>query len=258
LGFAAREVVYHIIGLLAVQIALGDAKKESADKQGALALVADQPFGRTVLVVLAVGLAGYSLWRFSEALWGHVGEHDERKGVAKQLVSAGKGALYAVFCWKAISFVLSSSKADNKGSNGSQTEHSWTASVLGWPGGRFLVGVAGLAVAAGGLYLLWRGVTQKFEKKLDMSKMSRSTKRLTEVLGTVGSAARGAVFTLAGLLLIKAAFDFDPNEAQGLDGTLRAVAGQTHGQVLLLFAAVGLVVFGVYSFFEARYRKLHT
>src|SRR5690349_4894992 len=70
LGFVARGVVYIIIGILALKIATGDPKQESADKQGALAIVARQPFGEVILVILAIGLGGYAAWRFSEAIWG--------------------------------------------------------------------------------------------------------------------------------------------------------------------------------------------
>jgi hypothetical protein len=257
LGFVARGVVYLLIGILAVQIARGRPHGQSADKQGALAVVADQPFGRAVLVLLAVGMFGYALWRFSEAVWGRSDETDPKKRTVKRLSSAGKGVIYAAFGVTAISFAASSSKAAAKGSNGSQTEHSRTATLLGWPGGRVLVAAAGLAVVAGGLYLVWRGIKQKFEKKLNVAQMSPNVRRAAEVLGTVGTAARGAVFVLAGLLLVKAAVDFNPNEAQGIDGTLRKVAEQSHGQVLLIIAGIGFAIFGLYSFVEARYRNLH-
>lgn len=128
--------------------------------------------------------------------------------------------------------------------------------VLGWPGGRVLVFAAGVAVIAGGCYLAFRGVTRKFEKHLAMGEMSATMKRLCTVLGTVGVAARGVVFALLGALLVKAAVAFDPNEAEGLDGTLRTIASRRYGTVLLLLAAVGLLAFGAYSFVEAKFRRL--
>src|SRR4051812_35146598 len=70
LGFVGRGVVYIIIGILAIQIATGDNGGQEADKQGALQAIADKPFGEVLLLLLAVGLAGYALWRFSEAIWG--------------------------------------------------------------------------------------------------------------------------------------------------------------------------------------------
>lgn len=257
-GFVARGIVYLIIGVLAAKIAFGDPQGETADKEGALAVVADQPFGRSLLVVMAIGLAGYALWRFTEAAWGKRDETDEKKRGAKRAASAGKGVLYAAFCATAISFLLADRDGGAQPNGGSVQEQTWTARMLGWPGGRGIVAMFGVTVVAGGLYLAYRGLTQKFEKRLETGRMSAGTRRATEVIGTVGSAARGVVFALAGLLLVKAAIDFSPSEAQGIDGTLRTVAARSHGQILLLLAAIGLGVFGAYSFIEARYRRLHT
>jgi len=251
LGFAGRGLIYIIIGVLAVQIALNHNAEENANRQGALQAIADKPLGKLLLVVLAIGLAGYVLWRFSEAIWGEQREADSKKRTAKRLASAGKGLVYAAFCASTVSVIAGSPANQDE-----QQQKTWTAKVLGWPGGRGIVVAVGLAVAAGGLYLAYRGVTRKFEKKLATGQMSPTTRTTERVLGTFGVTARGIVFALAGLLLVKAAADFDPNEAQGIDGTLRTIAARPYGQVLLIAAAVGLVAFGAYSFFEARYRQL--
>jgi len=251
LGFGGRGVIYVIIGVLAAQIALSDNSDENANRQGALQAIADKPLGKVLLVVLAIGLAGYVMWRFSDAIWGEKRETDAKKRTAKRLSSAGKGLVYAAFCASTISVIAGSGANQDE-----QTEKTWTAKVLGWPGGRGIVTVIGLAVVAGGLYLVYQGVTRKFEKKLATREMSPTTRTVERVLGTFGVAARGVVFALAGLLLVKAAADFDPNEAQGIDGTLRTIANRPYGQVLLILAAVGLVAFGAFSFFEARYRQL--
>jgi len=154
-----------------------------------------------------------------------------------------------------VSVLRGSSKSQT---NGNQQPKVWTARVLGWPGGQALVAAVGIAVVAGGCYLIFRGVTQKFEKKLETGRMSPATEKSAKVLGTIGVSARGAVFALAGALLIKAAVDYDPNQSQGIDGTLRVVAARAYGQILLVAAALGLIAFGFYSFVEARYRQLRT
>lgn len=251
LGFAARGLVYVVIGVLAVQIAAG-RRSQQADKQGALQAIADKPLGEVVLVVLAIGLAGYALWRFTEAIWGHASETEHSKRIAKRIGSAAKGLLYAAFCVTTISVLVGS----GGGGGGDRSQKHWTAKVLGWPGGRILVGLAGAAVIVGGAYMVYRGVTRKFEKKLDMARMGQGWHRVTEVLGTFGNTARGVVFGLIGMLLVKAAVDFRPDESQGIDGTLRTIAARPYGQVLLILAAVGLMAFGLYSFIEARYRRL--
>jgi len=251
-GFVARGAIYVIVGVLAVQVATGDNRAQEADKRGALQAIADKPFGEVLLVLLAFGLAGYALWRFSDAIWGKRDEDDEKKRTAKRLASAAKGALYGTFCVTTVALIA----GRGSGGGGEQQPKTWTARVMGWPSGRLLVGVAGAVVIVGGCYLVYRGVTRKFEKQLDESHMGEATRRIAPVLGLVGIAARGAVVALAGLLLVKAAVDFNPEEARGMDGTLRTIAAQPYGQVLLVIAAVGLGFFGLYSFVEARHRKL--
>ncbi len=259
LGFAARGVVYVVVGLLALQIAReGGGSEEEASKDGAIDEIASRSFGTALLWVLAAGLVGYVVWRLSEALWGKQDEEDEKKRTAKRLGSAAKAVLYAGFLASTVRFLLggSSSQSGGGGGGGREQETSLTARVLELPAGQLIVGAIGAAIVGGGGYLLYRGIAQKFEKHLDESQMSPGVERVVGAIGTIGMGARGIVFALAGLLVIKAAIDFDPEEARGLDGTLRVIAQQTYGQVLLGFAAFGVVCFGLYSLAEARYREL--
>ncbi|MCU1346633.1 MAG: putative integral rane protein, partial [Acidimicrobiia bacterium] len=224
LGLAGRGVIWVLIGVIAARLASGNNPNAEADRQGALRQLADQRFGEVVLVALAIGLAGYVLWRLSEAIWGYQHETDKKKRLGHRVSSVVKAIAYLAFLASVIS-VLRGSSSSKK--SGNQQPKVWTARVLGWPAGQTLVTIAGLVVIAGGCYLIYRGVTRKFEKKLEMGRMSESVRKATRVLGTFGVAARGAVFAAAGLLLVKAARDFDPNQTQGIDGTLRTVAAQT-------------------------------
>jgi hypothetical protein len=252
LGFCARGLVYVIVGVIALQIAFGTSSRgDEASKDGALREIAERPMGSVLLAVLAAGLAGYALWRATEALWGKRDEDDEAKRSAKRAGSAAKAVLYAGFCVSTIRFI-----ASGPPQGGDEQEQTLTARVLDWPAGQWLVGAVGVAIICGGLYLAYRGLAQKFEKRLDTSEMGPVTGAAVDVLGTVGMAAKGLVFGVAGFLLIKAAVDFDPDEATGVDGTLRTIAQQAYGQVLLTVTAIGLVAYGLYSFAEARYRQL--
>lgn len=258
LGFAARGVVYAVVGLIALHIAReGGRSQEEASKTGAIEEIASRSFGTALLWVLAAGLVGYILWRFSEALWGKRDEDDDKKRAAKRLGSAAKALLYTGFLLSTLQFLLDGSSSQGGGGGGSsEQESSATARVLELPAGQLIVGAIGAAIVGGGAYLLYRGFAQKFEKHLDESQMSPTVERVVGVVGTIGMAARGFVFGLAGLLVIKAAVDFDPDEARGLDGTLHLIAQQTYGQVLLGLAALGVICFGLYSMAEARYREL--
>ena len=256
LGFCARGVVYAIVGVIALQIALRSASGDlDASKEGALREIAERPFGRPLLVVLAIGLGGYVVWRASEAAWGKRDEDDEHKRTLKRAGSAAKALLYGAFLGSTVKFISGGPSQPAAGS-GQEREATLTARLLDLPAGQLMVGGVGLAIVGGGAYVLYRGIAQKFEKHLDIAAMGPVVGRVVDVVGTVGMAARGVVFGVAGYLLIRAAIDFDPDQATGLDGTLKAIARQTYGQVLLTVTAVGLIAYGLYSFAEARYRDL--
>lgn len=257
LGFCARGLVYVIIGVLAFQIARtgGSASGEEASKDGALREIAERSFGTALLAVLALGLAGYALWRFTDGLWGKRDEEDEAKRTAKRLLSIGKGALYTLLLVSTVRF-LANGPSEGQGGGADEGEQSLTAKALDLPAGQWIVGGIGAAIIGAGCYLVYRGAAQKFEKRLDTAKMGSLMGSAVEVVGTVGLIARGVVTGLAGFLLVKAALDYDPAKAVGLDGTLKAIAAQTYGQVLLTVTAVGVVAYGLYSFAEARYREL--
>lgn len=249
-GFAGRGLLYLTVAFLAVGISRGQGGGQ-ADKQGAVRALADTTYGSAILTVLVVGFAGFALWQAAEAAYGRRDEGDDTKRAAKRAASAGKALAYALLAVSTASVLLGS---DAQG--GGQQESTWTARVFELPGGRGLVGLAGLVIVGIGGWLLVRGVRRKFEKHLDTAAMPRRLRTVTAVGGTVGHAARGVVAALAGLLLIKAALDYDPQQAKGIDGTLRTIAEQPYGKLLLILAAVGLAAFGLFSFVEARYRRL--
>lgn len=257
LGLVARGVVYGVIGLIAVQIARRGSSESSASKDGALREIAERPFGRGLLLMLAVGLVGYALWRLSEAGWGKRDEDDEHKRTAKRLLSAGKALVYLAFFVSTLRFLGKGKSAGGSGgSQGDQQEESATATLLDLPAGQLLVGGTGVALIVGGGYVIYRGLAQKFQKRLDTSDMGPVMGRVVDVVGAVGLAARGLVFCLAGFVLVKAAWDYDPEKANGIDGTLKLIARQTYGGALLIVTAIGLLAYALYSFAEARYREL--
>ena len=253
-GFAARGLLYLTIAFLAVRIATGSSG-ETADKQGAVRALSDTSLGGILLVALLVGFVGMGLWRVAEAAWGKREEHDDKKRAVKRAGSAGKAVLYLALA-ASVGSVLLRGTGDTPAAG--QRESGWTAKVLDLPAGRLLVGLAGAAVVAVGVWFISRGLRQKFEKRLAMGAMPRWLRRAATIGGTLGHSARGVVAGLAGLLLIKAALDYDPQEAKGVDGTLRTIAAQPFGKALLLLAALGLAAFGLFSWVEAKYRRIDT
>jgi hypothetical protein len=131
-----------------------------------------------------------------------------------------------------------------------------TGGVLGWPGGQILVGIAGLIIIGVGLEQGYKGITKKFCEKSRTEQMSESVKRSFTALGVFGHLARMVVFALIGYFLVRAAIDYDPDKAIGLDGALAALRDASYGLFLLGIVAAGLIGFAAYSIADARYRKV--
>ena len=250
-GLVAKGVLYAVIGILAVKVALG-ARGADPDKEGALATIATQPFGKLLLGILAVGLAGYAVWRLSQGLLDRDDEGDGAKGLAKRLGNISKGVLYAVLC------VLTTLKlvgADTKSEGGTQEDRA-TADLLGLPLGRYLVFAAAAGFIVAALFNGYRAVTCNFRKKLETHRMSEAEETAATGVGILGHLARFVVFGLIGAFLAKAAWEFDPQEAAGLDAALYEVARQPYGGFLLGTLAVGLLAYALYCFVQARYRDV--
>jgi hypothetical protein len=144
------------------------------------------------------------------------------------------------------------------GSSSSQAgqQREMTARVMQHTGGRWLVGTVGVVIAVVGLALAWEGLRLKFMRYFPAGALRPGTRRLVEVLGWVGNIARGLVFAVVGTLVVIAAVRYQPSKAGGLDAALKTLRDRNDGQVILLAIAVGLMAFGVYGLFEARYRRV--
>ncbi|WP_434596979.1 DUF1206 domain-containing protein [Streptomyces sp. A5-4] len=251
-GFGARGVLYILIGLLALQIAFGESGGKTADRGGALAQLSEQPLGSVMLWVLGIGLAGMALWRLSEAIFGSAGA-DGRKP-RKRLFSLARFVFYGFVAYSVLAFA-SGDKGSGSGESDGQSEDV-TAKVFDFPGGRWIVAVGGLAIVGVGLWIGSRAALRKYHKHLRMSELTGRTRTAVDVTGVAGGIARGVVFAGVGGFAVKAAVDYEPDKAKGIDDTLHSFTQTPAGPWLLAVIAVGLVLFGVFSFAMARWRKI--
>lgn len=245
-GLAARGVIYVLIGWVAILVALGKTTQET-DQRGALQLLSGKPYGLVSLWLLGIGFAAYALWRLSEAAFGVT---VDGKKAGPRLKSLARAVVYASFAVTTFS-VISGSKGSQAGQ-----EQDWSAKVMSHPGGRWAVGLAGAVVLVVGVVLVIEGLRRTFVKYLRTGDMSPRTQRLVVRLGVIGTVARGLVFALAGVLVIDAAVTYQPAKAGGLDTALNTLRDQSFGEVALIAAAVGLIIFGAYGLCEARWRKV--
>jgi Domain of Unknown Function (DUF1206) len=246
-GLAARGIIWVLIGWVAISIALGHSSHQ-ADQQGALQMLAGEPFGLVLLWLLGIGFAGYALWRLSEAAFGVAGEGT---GAGPRLKSLARAVIYAFFAYLTFEIIA------GHHSNQTRKEQDLTAKLMhDGAGGRWLVGIAGAIIVVVGIALIAEGIRRRFLRHLQTSQMSPRTHLIVERLGMVGTAARGVVIGLAGILVIDAAVTFKPSKAGGLDKALLTLRNQPFGEVLLIIAALGLITFGIYGLCEARWRRV--
>jgi hypothetical protein len=247
-GFVARGVIYGTIGLLAIQVAI-HSSNEKTNQRGAMQTIEQQPFGHALLIAVAIGLGGYALWRFVQAAYGYGPEGGGDPSATGRIVALASGLAYAGMCVLAIAVLVGSSSS-------SGNAHSSTAGVLGWPGGQWIVGVAGAVFIGIGLYQGYKGISRKFLDEDKTEEMGPTARRWITIIGVIGHLARMVAFGLIGIFVVKAAVDYAPKKAVGLDGALAKLAHHGYGTVLLLIVAAGLVAFGVYSIADARYRRI--
>ncbi|QXG76777.1 DUF1206 domain-containing protein [Modestobacter sp. L9-4] len=249
-GLTAYGVVHLLIAWLALQLAWGGGGG-SADQSGAMATLAGEPLGRALLWVLVVGLVALAVWQLAEVLRHRAGlqaQGEARKKAAGKVVKAvAKTVVYLFLAVTALRF------ATGGGQSSSDQQQSTVAGVFGWPGGRFLVGVAALVVIGVGVYHVRKGVTGHFLKEIDTARAGAGQRRVIERLGQVGYPAKGVALALVGGLLGWAAVTFDPEKASGLDGAMRTLLDAPFGKVLLTLVALGIAAFGVFCLFRARY-----
>jgi Domain of Unknown Function (DUF1206) len=248
-GFVARGVMYILIGVLALEVAFGNSGHK-ADQSGAVRLVGNTPFGGVLLWLLVIGFAGMALWRLSESLYGGPGP-DGRKA-SNRLIAGFKAVLYGFIAFFILKYALGlgAPKSSDKQSV------DLTSTAMREPGGRILIGIVGLVLIGVGAWLAWRAFERKFLSDLRTGEMSPRARKLVTFLGRYGGIARGIVFGAAGLFLLIAAVTANAHKAKGIDATLRAFTRTPAGPWLLVLVAIGLILFGTYSWAESRWRKV--
>lgn len=248
-GYAAKGIVYVVIGSLATRVAMGTGGA-TTDSRGALGAIGGGPFGAAALVLIGVGLLGYTAWRLVAAITDAEGKGETPTSLAMRAMQAGRGVVYGVLGVQALRLL------GGRHATRSTATRDWTARLLALPFGRVLVGAVGLGVIGYAGYQLYRATTDKVQKHLDLAAAGATQATWIVRLGRFGIAARAVVFAMIGVFLLRASKQSDSGEAGGIAQSLRALAGASHGGLVLGAVAFGLVAYGVYQVATARYRHM--
>ena len=252
-GFAAKGVVYLLIGTLALLAAAG-AGGETTGTRGALGVLLRQPLGRVLLGLLAVGLAGYAIWRAITALGDP--EAAGRKGWKRIMVRIGYAVsafVHAALAWEAARLALAMGST-----GGDDAARDRTADLMAAPLGPWLVGAVALGLAGYGIAQIRRGLRGDIDRQLALGRLGPDEQRLVVRTARTGLVARGIVFLIISGFLAKAALEHDPSEAGGLREALQALREQPYAPFLLGGVALGLAAYGAFQLVRARYRVIPT
>lgn len=255
-GLTAKGVLYAAIGVLALQVAAGDTSPESADQRGAVELVASQPFGQWLLVLLTAGLFCLAIWQVIIAI---KGDPVEGNGTADRVRYAVKAVIYFAVAGTALAILLAHWGTDVgslPGSGDSNTQSDAAARMMSWPAGPWLVGAAGALIIGLAAYQFYKHtLNMEFMYRLDRWRMSGRLQAGVERAGRAGYGARSIVLAVAGLFLVIAAAQHDPQQAVGFSGAIREISQQTWGELVLWGVAIGVFLYGLFCFAEAKYRR---
>lgn len=251
-GLGAKGVLYAALGLLAINVASGEAASQTASRQGAIALIASQPLGQWLLGILTAGLFALAAWHIIQAI---TGDPVEGREASDRVKFGVKAAIYVGTAITALTMLVSGLGSGSAGGNsGGSTEDQATATVMSWPAGQWLVGIGGLLIIAFAIYQFYKHSWHK-EFMERFGAMDHDVRRSVERAGQAGYAARAIVAAITGGFLIVAAVQHDPQESVGLSGALASLSGEIWGQVVLWVIAIGLVLYGAFAFAEAKYRR---
>jgi hypothetical protein len=249
-GFAAKGVVYIVIGYLAALAPVG-LRRHPTGVHGALVTLLRQPVGTFLLMTIAFGFATFGIWLIIRALADP--EHEGRSWKAISLRTGWffGGLTHFGLVIAALHLILGYATRDDE-----REAHDWTATALSYPLGRWIIAGVGVGILIYGLLQIHHGLLDQLDPRLALRELSNAAKRWIRGVCRFGMTARGVVFGLLGVFLMRAAYDFNAREARGLSGTLRAIAAEPHGHLFLAVAAFGLIAYGLYMLVLGRYRRI--
>lgn len=250
-GFAAKALLYVVVGVLALQAARG-VGGQTTGMHGALSEILEKPFGRTLLIIVALGLLGYAAWRIVEGVWDPERRGSDAKGYALRASFIGRGLAHGALAIQAIRVAL---KQVGDEEDGKATKEAASA-AMDIPLGEWIVIAVALGIAGYGMYQLYRAAVAKLSKQLDFGALRAEAGKWIIPICRFGIAARGVVFMMIGVLLFRAGRDQNAEEAGGIGTALRELGGGEYGQLILGVVAAGMIAYGIYEAIQARYRRI--
>lgn len=251
-GLSAKGLVYFLMGIFVFMgaFSLGGQSSGETSKTGVLHFIENQPGGKIILGVVALGLVCYTIWRFIQAIADTNDKGSDAKGLARRARYIFSGIAYASFAFLAIKMVFSAGSS----SSGSNSNQTMAQELLSKPFGQVLAGIAALIIIGIGVYQIYYGLSEKYKKHVDKAG-NTDHKQLLLAAGKIGYVARGVVWLIIGWLFGKAALEANAAEAGGSTEAFQWLADASYGSYLLGAVGLGLCCYGLFSFIRAKFEK---
>ena len=252
LGFYTKGFLFLVIGTLAIMVAVGERGGQLADPTGALSRIANESYGKTILIIFIAGAFGHGAWNILRGAADVDNAGKNFQGISKRIIAVGVGLFYLFLALTAWNIVLTAHVSIENGT----VQKTMTALILALPFGAIFVGAIGLAIIGAGINECYSGVTGKFQENFRLRELVGNERKIIVALGFISFLARALIFALMGYFLISAAINFNPNEAIGIDGALQKLAQTYFGKTVLFVMATGIICHGILSLYEAKYRRI--
>jgi hypothetical protein len=254
LGFYTKGFLFIVIGVLAILVAAGEKEGQLIDTTGALTRIAQETYGKVILIVFIIGALGHGVWNILRGVADVDNSGKNLQGISKRVLAVGVGMFYLFLAWTAWDIVFTVQVSVQNGT----LQKTFTAILLALPFGvgAIFVGIIGLGVIGAGINECYSGITGKYQENFKLYKLEGNGQRVISTLGFVSFLARALIFALMGYFFIAAAVNGNPDEAVGIDGALQTLAQSYFGKTLLFITAAGLVCHGILSLYEAKYRRI--
>lgn len=251
-GMVSKGLVYGLVGTFALLYAVGWYERPK-DFKGAIRQLDATPLGMIVLLLLALGLWGYSFWRGTQAAFDPENPERGKLRLMKRVGYLGSCAGHAWLGFFALRKALGL-RDDDDDSN--EIARGWTRTFLELPLGEILIGLAGAGFVVYGLSQAYYGFQSYIRKKLKTHEMSEAEDQFAVLCARLGFLARAVVFGIIGIFLIRSAFKLDAREAVGIEGTLEVLGERPIGTLPLLAVSIGLLSYGAFMLIQARRRRI--
>jgi len=205
-----------------------------------------------MLLAMAVGLSCYTLWYFMQAILDPEQAGRDLKGLGKRVGQLIKGFIHVGLVLAIVRLMIGLHSDESTDAR----TRDWTAWVMAFPLGIWLVGGTGVGVLGYGVYQLYRAWRIKLDDQLELGRFGKTSHTVIVSLSRFGLFARGVLFGTIGIFLIVAAMRADPRQAKGVASAMRALEELWYGSLALSAVALGLFSYGLYQFLRAKYRRI--